>query len=85
MGAILSRDPFVSWQAYNSLIPFAFSIEGGIEMAYAGGVAAAAAAKRRRMRLAEEEEDMARYTQDDLGDDWEFKIVRSDSAAFAIA
>ena len=51
-------------------------------MAYAGGAAAAAAAKRRRMMLAEEEEDMARYTQDDLSNNWEFKIVRSDSAAF---
>jgi len=45
--------------------------------------AAAAAEKRRQMRrLAEEEEDMARYTQDDLGNDWEFKIVRSESGAF---
>jgi hypothetical protein len=34
------------------------------------------------MMFAEEEEDMTRYTQDDLGNDWEFKIVRSDSAAF---
>jgi hypothetical protein len=53
-------------------------------MAYSGGVAAAAAAaeKRRQMMLAEEEEDMARYTQDDLSNDWEFKIVRSESAAF---
>jgi len=50
-------------------------------MAFGGG-AAAAAAKRRRMRLAEEEEDMARYTQDDLNNDWEFKIVRSESGAF---
>ena len=51
-------------------------------MAYVGGAAAAAAARRRRMMLAEEEEDMARYTQDDLGNDWEFKIVRSESGAF---
>ena len=51
-------------------------------MAYAGGAAAAAAAKRRRMMLAEEEEDMARYTQDDLSNNWEFKIVRSESGAF---
>jgi hypothetical protein len=49
-------------------------------MAY--GAAAAAAARRRRMMLAEEEEDMARYTQEDLSDDWEFKIVRSESGAF---
>ena len=47
-----------------------------------GGAAAAAAAKRRRMMMAEEEEGMARYTQDDLGNDWEFKIVRSESGAF---
>ena len=32
--------------------------------------------------LRAEEEDMAQYTQDDLEGDWEFKIVRSDSAAF---
>ena len=50
-------------------------------MAYAGGVVAAAAAKRRRM-LEEMEEEMAQYTQDDLARDWEFKIVRSGSAAF---
>jgi len=50
-------------------------------MAYAGGVVAAAAAKRRRM-LEEMEEDMAQYTQGDLATDWEFKIVRSGSAAF---
>ena len=44
--------------------------------------AGAAAARRRRMMLAEEEEDMAKYTQDGLVNDWEFKIVRSESAAF---
>ncbi len=49
-----------------------------------GGATAAAAAaeRRRRMMLAEEEEDLAGYTQDDLSDNWEFKIVRSESAAF---
>ena len=47
-----------------------------------GGVAAAAAAKRRRMMLAEEEEGMVKYRQDDLSNDWEFKIVRSESGAF---
>ncbi len=52
-------------------------------MAFSGAAAAAAAKKRREMRrLAEEEEDLARYTQDDLGNDWEFKIVRSESGAF---
>ena len=44
--------------------------------------AAAAAAQRQQMMFAEEEEDMTRYTQDDLGNNWEFKIVRSDSATF---
>jgi hypothetical protein len=44
-------------------------------------VTAGAAAKRRKMLLAEEE-DMTQYTQDDLKNDWEFKIVRSGAAAF---
>ena len=44
--------------------------------------AAAAAAKRQQMMFAEEEEDMTSYTQDDLSDNWEFKIIRSDSGAF---
>jgi hypothetical protein len=44
--------------------------------------AAAAAAKRRRRIRLDEEEDMAKYTQDDLSNDWEFKIVRSESGAF---
>jgi len=44
--------------------------------------AAAAAAQRQQMMFAEEEEDMVRYTQDDLNNDWEFKIVRSESGAF---
>jgi hypothetical protein len=52
-----------------------------------GGVVAATAAaaerqRRRKIMLAEEEEDMTGYTQDDLEGDWEFKIVRSDTAAF---
>jgi hypothetical protein len=57
-------------------------------MAYTGGIVAAtsAAEKRRQMQLAkfaqEEEEDLTTYTQDDLKEEWEFKIVRSDSAAF---
>ena len=50
--------------------------------ATSGATAAAAAAQRQQMMFAEEEEDMTRYTQDDLNNDWEFKIVRSDSAAF---
>jgi hypothetical protein len=56
-------------------------------MAYsAGGAAAASAAaaakRRRQMLLAEEEESMTPYTQDDLNNDWEFKIVRSAAGAF---
>jgi len=52
-------------------------------MAHSAGavVAATAAAKRRQMLLAEEE-DMTAYTQDNLRNDWEFKIVRSGTAAF---
>ncbi|MBN1583121.1 MAG: DUF456 domain-containing protein [Anaerolineae bacterium] len=53
-------------------------------MAYMGGVtaASAAAAARRQQMLQAEEENMAQYTEQDLKDDWEFKIVRSDTAAF---
>lgn len=51
-------------------------------MAYIPAAAAAAEKRRQMRRLAEEEEDMTRYTQDDLGNDWEFKIVRSDTASF---
>jgi len=47
----------------------------------AGGAPCAAAARHKRMMLAEEEENMA-YTQEDLSNDWEFKIVRSESGAF---
>jgi hypothetical protein len=47
-------------------------------MAWTGGALAAT----RRAQQQQEEEDMAEYAQDDLKKDWEFKIVRSDSAAF---
>jgi len=51
-------------------------------MAYGGGAwIAAVAAKKRRQQLRMEEE-MTTYTQDDLTNDWEFKIVRSESGAF---
>lgn len=53
-------------------------------MAFSGGAAAAAAvaaAKHQQMMFAEEE-DMAQYMRGDLDNEWEFKIVRSDSAAF---
>jgi hypothetical protein len=52
-------------------------------MAFYGATAGAAAAERHRQMLFEEEEgDMTQYTHDDLKSDWEFKIVRSDAAAF---
>jgi hypothetical protein len=54
-------------------------------MGYIGGITAAttaAAAEKRRRMLRAEEEDMTQYTQDDLRDDWEFKIVRSETGAF---
>jgi hypothetical protein len=48
-------------------------------MAYAPSSAAAAQAARRR-RI--EEEEMTHYSREDLANDWEFKIVRSLTAAF---
>ncbi len=44
----------------------------------AGAAAAAAAAERQR----QEEEEMTKYTDADLQGDWEFKIVRANTAAF---
>jgi hypothetical protein len=40
-----------------------------------------AAVKKRREE--EEEAQMARQLQDELGEDWEFKVIRSDFYAFA--
>ena len=52
-------------------------------MSYGAIVAANAAVARRRQALLEkEEEEMTQYTQDDLSNDWEFKIVRSSTAVF---
>ena len=45
----------------------------------AGGAAAAAAAEAERRR---EEEEMTKYTDAELQGEWEFKIVRSNTAAF---
>jgi hypothetical protein len=45
----------------------------------AGAAAAAAEAERRRR---EEEEEMTKYTDADLQEGWEFKILRSNTAAF---
>ena len=43
---------------------------------------AAAAANQARRRLWQEEEELTPYSERDLSEDWEFKIVRSGSAAF---
>jgi hypothetical protein len=51
-------------------------------MAYYGAIAAAAAQKKRQQQWFTEEENMTQYTREDLKDDWEFKIVRSESGAF---
>ena len=48
-------------------------------MAGAGAAAAAAAARRRRE---EEEELMTPYSREELENDWEFKIIRSQTGAF---
>lgn len=47
-----------------------------------GGAAAAAAAAAEKRRREEEEENMTGYTGQDLAEDWEFKIIRSCTAAF---
>ena len=46
------------------------------------GAIAAAHTERQRKRMEEEEEKMTLYNNDDLNNNWEFKIVRSDSNAF---
>lgn len=53
-------------------------------MAYGGGAAAggAAAAAAKRRRDQQEEESMTTYTQDELNEDWEFKILRSSFDSF---
>ena len=43
---------------------------------------AAAAAEQARQRLLQEEEELTPYSEHDLSEDWEFKIVRSGTAAF---
>jgi len=49
-------------------------------MAGAGPAAAAAAAARRRRE--EEEEQMTPYSREELENDWEFKIIRSQTGSF---
>ena len=46
------------------------------------GTTAASAARQRQIQLEKEEEEMTQYTPADLDHDWEFKIVRSGTAAF---
>ncbi len=46
------------------------------------GAIAAAHAEKKRKRMEEEEEKMTTYNKDELDNNWEFKIVRSDSGAF---
>jgi hypothetical protein len=46
------------------------------------GAAAGAAAAAAAQQLREEEEEMTRYSDAELQDGWEFKIVRSNTAAF---
>lgn len=46
------------------------------------GAIAAAHTERKRKRMEEEEEKMTTYNRDELDNNWEFKIVRSDSRAF---
>lgn len=48
----------------------------------AGATAAAAAAAEARRRMMEEEEQMTEYSNDELQNDWEFKIVRANSNVF---
>jgi hypothetical protein len=47
-----------------------------------GAFAAIYAAEEQRKRDQEEEEYMTRYTIDELDDNWEFKIVRSETGSF---
>src|SRR5688572_12543973 len=48
----------------------------------AGGAAAAAAAEAARRQMEEEEEQMTPYSQEELENDWEFKIVRANTGIF---
>src|SRR5437763_13791881 len=51
----------------------------------AGASAAAAAAAEQQRREAEEEEEMTAYRPDELAQDWEFKIIRSQMGSFGNA
>lgn len=47
-----------------------------------GSFVAIHAAQEKRRRDEQEEEEMTKYTTDELENNWEFKIVRSDTGAF---
>ena len=47
-----------------------------------GAMIAAQQARERRLREEEEEENMTKYTPEELENNWEFKIVRSETGAF---
>ena len=47
------------------------------------GAVTAATAAAERQRMYEEEEQMTRYSDDELQNDWKFKIVRAYRAVFA--
>ena len=51
--------------------------------ATAGATAATTAAAAELQRQHEEEENMTPYTQEELDNDWEFKIVRSAMGTFS--
>jgi len=51
-------------------------------MAFGATAAAAAAARRKKEQRDREEEEMTQYSPDELKEEWEFKIVRSETAAF---
>ena len=51
-------------------------------MAYNSGAIIAAAAAAERRRMLEEEEQMTSYSDDELQNDWEFKIVRANRGVF---
>ena len=51
-------------------------------MSSAGASAAVVAAAAKRRREQQEEEEMTKYTEEEIKEGWEFKIVRSSTGAF---
>src|SRR4051794_24853967 len=50
-----------------------------------GAAGAAAAAAEQQRQMAEEEEEMTGYRSEELAQDWEFKIIRSQMGSFGNA